>query len=66
MVAELVEKEECCSGYLGENCTICDLECQKGGYCDENVKEAKCVCPPEWSGDLCQTRKYLFCNILFQ
>lgn len=47
---------ECEDGHYGENCTQ-TCSCVNGGRCD--TVTGRCVCPPGWVGELCQSGEFM-------
>jgi EGF-like domain len=46
------------------NATACPLSCQNGGNCDSDLAlgEPTCICPPGFTGDLCEIIKEQRCG----
>lgn len=55
----MVFNSRCKSGFSGPRCTtdICSLYCLNGGECKLDTDNAICICPEEFEGSRCETRK---------
>lgn len=63
VIGVIIFRCECLAGFEGSFCEIdineChDQPCMNGATCIDRIAGFKCVCPPSYVGDLCETGQY--------
>ncbi|VDP14297.1 unnamed protein product [Heligmosomoides polygyrus] len=62
---------ECALGFFGNNCDVfgrscAAITCQGGGTCvNDTTLQGHCICPPERTGEFCETEKTSSFNLYF-
>ena len=47
--------------FVDRDCT--SQPCQNGGVCRNSGQGNQCVCPPGWTGHMCEHGQYLFLTV---